>query len=167
MVRLAAMNDTTQHEFTNEKFLTIACNVLNRAFLESARTDAKNIFKTMQEGKRVALIKLQMEDESELRVDASLNSSEFNGRINFGAFRANLQALLGTASAQLENERNIVTFTEQNTGATLFGVPGITQEEGELNALLMAADFSQPGTVHLQLQYMEPGQFLEKNAEPA
>ncbi len=155
------MSEYQKHEFTPDKFLTIASNILYKSFFEAPRTDAKNMYKALVEGKRVALMNLKMEDESELRFDVSLDNSEFRGKINFGAFRSSLQALIGSTSGQLEAEKEIVTFTEKETGEVLFGVPGLTQEEGQFNALMLAGEFSATGVVHLKLQYMEPGQFLE------
>lgn len=155
------MNEQPKHEFTPEKFLTIASNILYKSFFEAARTDAKNMYKALLEDKRVALMNLKMEDESELRFDVSLDSSEFCGTINFGAFRSSLQALIGTTSGHLEAKNEIVTFTEKETDEILFGVPGLTQEDGQLNALMLSGLFSAVGVVHLKLQYMEPGQFLE------
>jgi hypothetical protein len=161
------MNEPPKHEFAPEKFLTIASNILYKSFFEAARTDAKNMYKALAEGKRVALINLKMEDDSELRFDVSLDGTEFCGTINFGAFRSSLQALIGSTSGQLEAEKEIVTFTERESGEILFGVPGLTQEDGQLNALMLSGGFSAVGVVHLKLQYMEPGQFVEPDTGQA
>jgi hypothetical protein len=161
------MTEHQKHEFTPEKFLTIASNILHKSLLEAARTDAKNMYKALTEGKRVALVNVRMDDESELRFDVSLNSSEFSGKLNFGAFRASMQSLIGSISGHLEAEREITSFTERDTGEVLFGIPGLTQEENQLNAIMLAGDMSTVGVAHLKLQYMEPGQFLEAGAEQA
>lgn len=155
------MSEYQKHEFTLDKFLTIASNILYKSFFEMPRTEAKNMYKALVEGKRVALVNLKMEDESELRFDVSLDNTEFRGKINFGAFRSSLQALISSTSAQLEAKNEIVTFTGKETGEVLFGVPGVTQEEGQFNALMLVGEFSATAVVHLKLQYMEPGQFLE------
>ena len=41
----------------------------------------------------------------------------------------------------------------------LFGVPGLTQDAGQLNVLMLAVDLREPGAVLLKLQYMDPSQF--------
>ena len=52
-----------------EQFLTISVNLLHRAFMEAKRTDAKNLFKAVSEGKRVALTNVQMAEKWTERLD--------------------------------------------------------------------------------------------------
>ena len=56
------MSKIETQSMPREQFLTIAINLLHRAFMDAKRTDAKNLFKAVSEGKRVALTNLQMED---------------------------------------------------------------------------------------------------------
>ncbi len=160
------MSTYETHEFSTEKFLTVACNILHKSLVESSRTAAKNVYKTLEEGKRVALIKLKMEDDTELRFDLSLDASEFRGKINFGAFRTSVQALIGSIAGQLEANKEITTFAEESSGQVLFGVPGMTRAGGEINVMMLASDTA-AAVAHLKLQYMEPNQFLETAKSPA
>lgn len=158
------MSQYEQHSMPQEKFLTVANNVIYQSLLESQRTTAKNIFNALMDSKRVALITLRMEDGTESRFDLTLDHSEFRGKLNFGSFRASVQALVASVSDLLRENKQLTTFTEQGGATVLFGVPGFTEDDGELNALMLASITDVPGTVLLKLQYMDPAQFLEQPA---
>jgi hypothetical protein len=155
------MSKYQEHSLPREKFLTVANNVIYKSLLESQRTNAKNVYRAITEGKRVALMTIRMDEESESRFDLTLDYSEFRGKLNFGAFRSSVQALVGAVSELLQADKKITTFTDQNSGNLLFGVPGFTQEGEHFNALMLAVDVAMAGTVLLRLQYMNPDQFVK------
>ena len=155
------MSKYQQHSLPRDKFLTVANNVIYKSLLEAKRTNSKNIYRAISEGKRVALMTIRMDEESESRFDLTLDHSEFRGKLNFGAFRASVQALVGSVSELLQGEKKITTFTDEENGNVLFGVPGFTQEGGHFNALMLAVDVAVAGTVLLRLQYMDPDQFVQ------
>ena len=59
--RLAAMTKYQQHALSRDKFLTVANNVLYKSLLETQRTSAKNIYNSVSDGKRVALMTIRMD----------------------------------------------------------------------------------------------------------
>ena len=158
------MSKYQQHSLPREKFLTVANNVIYKALLEAQRTNAKNVYRAISEGKRVALMTIRMDEESESRFDLTLDHSEFRGKLNFGAFRSSIQALVGSVSELLQADKKITTFTDEDSGNMLFGVPGFTQEGENLNALMLVADTAVAGTVLLRLQYMNPDQFVQSSS---
>jgi hypothetical protein len=168
-IRLAAMSRLQDYQIAPDKFLTLATNVLYQAILEAPRTTAKNIFKAIDEGKRVALVDVRMEDSGDVRFELALDHSEYRGeRLNFGFFRNSLTALVGSLGEKLRQESAVPVFTEQTDGSLLFGVPGVTQDEaGQLNVLMLGADLQAgAGSALLKLQFMDPAQFVE-NVETA
>ncbi len=155
------MSKYQQHTLSRDKFLTVANNVIYKSLLEAQRTNAKNIYRAVSDGKRVALMTIRMDEESESRFDLTLDHSEFRGKLNFGAFRASVQALVGSVSEVLQSEKKITTFTDESSGNVLFGIPGYTREGEHFNALMLVADVAVAGTVLLRLQYMNPDQFVQ------
>ena len=155
------MSKYQQHTLSRDKFLTVANNVIYKSLLEAQRASAKNIYRAVSEGKRVALMTIRMDEESESRFDLTLDHSEFRGKLNFGAFRSSVQALVGSVSEVLQSEKKITTFTDGDSGNVLFGVPGFTQQGEQFNALMLVVDVGVAGTVLLRLQYMNPGQFVQ------
>lgn len=161
------MAKTKAHSLPRDQFLTVAVNLLHKVFIEAGRTDAKNLYRALAEGKRVALTNLKMEDGSSVRFDLNLDHSEFDGSLNYGAFRASLRALLGNLAHALQEEKEIQTFTaDGGKTQTIFGVTGVTVEEDTPAVMVLAADSSdsQPAVL-LQLMYLDHTQFAEAPAK--
>ncbi|PLW82768.1 hypothetical protein CWI75_09355 [Kineobactrum sediminis] len=163
--------DQTQ-TIPRDKFLTMSVNLLYKAFLESRRTEAKNVFRDMLAGKSVHLTNVQMEDKSQVRFDIALDHSEYPGKLNFGGFRASLAMLISQLSEALRAEQDIKVFTaEENPDVIIFGVTGVTYEDDQASVLVLGADSSESrGAIELRLQYLDPAQFAPQPAageEPA
>ena len=105
-----------------------------------------------------------MDDDSESRFDITLDHSEFNGKLNFGLFKSVLSHMLVQIAEYVKSGKDIPVFTDENTGNVLFGLPGVFEKEGDVNALLLGADLKSPGLVNLQLQFVDPEQFLQRDA---
>ena len=154
------MTEFQKFKLSPASFLTIATNVLYKTLLEASRTTSKTIFKAVREGRKVALLDVRLDDETNLRFDLALDHSEFRGdRLNFAAFRNSVTMLVGTLSESLKKEAEVSVFTEQTDGSMLFGVPGVTRHKEHVNVLMLGANLRGPGSVLLKLQYIEPDQF--------
>lgn len=159
--RLAIMSKSQKYEVSPANFLTIATNVLHKSLLEVPRTTAKNIFKAVSEGRRVPMLDVRMEEDADVRFDIALDHTEYRGdRLNFGAFRSSLTALVGALGDALRNEVDIPVFTEKTDGSMLYGIPGITEENEHGNMLMLSVNLRGPGSVLLKLQYIDPSQFV-------
>lgn len=145
-----------------EQFLTIAVNLLHRAFVEAKRDDAKNLFRAISEGKRVALTNVQMEDKSSVRFDLSVDISEYEGALNFGAFRASLTALMSNLAAALKSEQEIPTFSAQgDPDNIIFGVTGVNVDRGIPSVLVLSTQAdARDAAIQLRLMYLDYNQFL-------
>ncbi|MEZ5554878.1 hypothetical protein [Haliea sp.] len=150
-----------------DQFLTIAVNLLYKAFLENRRTEAKNVFRDLATGRSVHLTNVVMEDKSQVRFDVALDHSEFRGKLNFGAFRSSLAMLVAQLSDALRAGKDIKVFSEQNNpDNVVFGLSAATEEEGEVNVMVLGADSNAArGSIELRLQYLDPAQFAQ--ASPA
>ena len=158
--RLANMSTFQNFSLPPQRFMTVAGNILHRSLIDAQRAPAKRIFNDINEGQRVKLVTVQMDDETELRFDLTLDSSEFRGdRLNFKFFRNSVVGLVAALGQALKEEGEIPMFREQGGRTMLFGVPGVTQDAGEVNVLMLASDMREPGAVVLKLQYMDPSQF--------
>ncbi|WP_193940533.1 hypothetical protein [Parahaliea mediterranea] len=150
-----------------EKFLLMSVNLLHKAFLEANRTQAKNLYRDVAEGRTAALTNVQMEDKSLVRFDLALDHSEYRGKLNFGSFRDSLTVLIAQLSDALREGRNITVFTAENDpNVMIFGVTGVTYNEGEPSVLVLGADAGsgQP-SVMLKLMYLDHSQFGEPREE--
>jgi len=146
-----------------DTFLTMSVNLLHKALLEPSRTQAKQLYRELAEGRPVPLTNVRMEDGSQVRFDLGLDASEYRGKLGFGSFRDSLTVLLGRLVEALKAEREITVFTAQNdANMMIFGVTGVTHEEGQPSVLVLGADAGrdQP-SVLLKLMYLDHSQFGE------
>ena len=148
-----------------DQFLTIAVNLLYKAFLENRRTEAKNVFRDLATGRSVHLTNVVMEDKSQVRFDVALDHSEFRGKLNFGAFRSSLAMLVAQLSDALRAGKDIKVFSEQNNpDNVVFGLSAATEEEGGVNVMVLGADSNAArGSIELRLQYLDPAQFAQES----
>lgn len=150
-------------DMSREQFLTIAVNLLHRAFMQEKRTRAKRLFRDVAEGKRVALTNVEMEDKSTVRFDLSLDHSEYAGALNFAAFRNSLTVLLQNLANAVQEKREINTYgAEGNEGNMIFGVTGVTVERDTPAVMVLsAATGGRDAAVLLRLMYLDHQQFQQ------
>ena len=156
------MSQYHSQSMPQEKFLLVAANLLHKAFVEASRTDAKNTYRQIAEGSPVHLTTVRMEDGSTSRFGLRLDHSEYRGKLNYGAFRASLAALIGNLGQALKDEREVNVFNAQDNPNTLmFGVTAVTLEDDTPNVMVMGAELGgKPGEAMLSLMYLDPSQFM-------
>ena len=155
------MAEYQTQSISREKFLIIAINLLHKSLVEANRTDAKNAFKVLTEGKSLVLSNVRMEDQSIVRFDVQLDGSEFVGNLNFGAFKTSLALLISNLSQALQAEKDIPAFTAQDGPETMmFGVTAVTYEDNQPNVMVLGSDSgTEQASVQLKLMYLDPAQF--------
>ncbi len=160
------MADPKTQSMAPEQFLVLAANLLHRALVEPGRTEAKQLYRRIEEGERTALANVRMEDESLASFGLSLDHSEFRGKLNYGAFRGSLTTLLSNIAQLVNEEKPLRVFNAQDGGQSMiFGVPAVTVEQGKTNVLVLSADPGAAGGTELRLMYIDPLQFEEQFAE--
>jgi hypothetical protein len=155
------------YSLSSDKFLTVAVNLLHKAFFDNTRTAAKGIFRELQEGRVVKLTNLQLEDKSTVRFDLDLDASEYRGKLGFSGFRASLGLLINNIAEAIRKQQEVKTFThQQNPQARLFGITAVTVEGREPSVLVLGADTGGPdAVVRLNLLYLDHRQFQESPEE--
>ncbi|MEP5568920.1 MAG: hypothetical protein ABJN62_13855 [Halioglobus sp.] len=156
------MSRVETQSMPREQFLTISVNLLHKAFMDAKRTDAKNLFRAVSEGKRVALTNVQMADKSTVRFDLSMDHSEYDGTLNFGAFRSSLMALLSNLAGAVKEQAKIPTFgAEGDPDNIIFGVTGVSVEKDVPSVLVLSTSTAgQDASVMLRLMYLDYQQFI-------
>ena len=163
---------TSDRSLTDEQFATICVNVVHQTLIDCSRTVGKRLFRELESAKRVAVTQLRMEDESEVRLDMTLDHTEFRGALNFSLFRDSVLALLSGLTEVLRDEErslNVMRMMDESGQATserrLFGVPGMVVAESVPNLLMMGAtpSASEP-VVLIELMYVDPDQFAKSDS---
>jgi len=149
---------------SSEKLLTIAANVLHKAFYDCTRLDAKRRYQFIHDGRAVFLVKLRVEDGSELDVNLSLERSELRGKLNFSLFRQLLGALLASYAKLLNEKQPLNVFADEQQQRWVYLIPAAFQSGETLDMLVLAANLSQPGALTLELMFIDPEQFRAREA---
>lgn len=162
------MPDSTTHSIPQDKFLTMAANLLYKTFLESSRTKAKNAYKEMLAGKVLPLTTVQMEDKSTVRFGVALDHSEYRGSLSFGAFRSSLGLLLSQLGETLRKKEEVRVFAAQHdANVMIFGVTAVTRETRETtdpNIMVLGANMGgEKPSVLLNLMYLNHQQFAAES----
>lgn len=163
------MSTNSTQSIPQSQFLTMAANLLYKAFLDSSRTKAKNIYKEMAAGKLIPLTTVQMEDKSTVRFSVALDYSEYQGSLNFGAFRSSLSLLVSSLGESLRKEEEVRVFSaHEDPNAMIFGVTAVTRENNDPNVMVLGADMSGDNpSVTLKLMYIDHKQFEMESEETA
>ncbi|MEZ5567967.1 MAG: hypothetical protein R3E54_06465 [Halioglobus sp.] len=151
---------------SHEQFLLVAANLLHRALVAPARTRCKQVYRELAQGRVLALSTVELEDKSTARFGLSLDTSEFRGRINFGAFRASLETLIANIAAHLKAEKPVTVFNaDERPDSLIFGITGATLEDQQPNVLVLGCEPQADGEVTvLRLMYLDPAQFEARAA---
>jgi hypothetical protein len=145
----------------SRRLLVVMTDVLHRTVLSVPRAQAKVIFRDIEKGGVVPLLRLQLEDNTELLVQLSLDVSEFVGTLRFSVFKQCLDAMLHTIAARLASKSDELNlFTDESSGQRLFLLPGVVQEQGRSQVLVMGMSHnSREASLTICLQYLDPVQF--------
>jgi len=153
------------HSITPEKLLILSTNVLQQAFFAGSRLDAKRRYQFLDRGQTVFLIKLQVEDGSELEVNLRLDRSELRGKLNFSAFRQLVGQLIVECVERLNKKQPLNLMSDDAQQRSVFMIPAGQQADDQLvNVLVLGFGLTRPGALLLELMFVDPGQFQPRAA---
>lgn len=153
------------HSITPEKLLILSTNVLQQAFFAGARLDAKRRYQFLDRGQTLFLIKLRLDDGSELEVNLRLDRSELRGKLNFAAFRQLVGQLIVECVERLDKKQALNLMSEDGKQRSVFMIPAGQQAEDKLvNVLVLGFELTRPGTLLLELMFVDPDQFQPRAA---
>lgn len=161
-----SMSQSQSQPISTDKFLIMAANLLHKVLLDIPRTEAKTLYQKISKGDILQLATVKMEDESTVRFSATLDHSEFKGKLNFGAFRGSLALLVSNMGQALNDKKQVTVFTEEgDPDGMIFGITALTQEQNQVNIMVLGANTGDgQASVRLRLMYIDDGQFLEAQA---
>ena len=142
-----------------DKLLVIAANLLDKAFFDTNRVLAKRRYQTLENGDRVFLVNVKMDDGSELSVDVRLDCTESRNPFNFSAFRDLVGQLLVAISQQLKAQRPLPSFSTADSRRWSYLIPAVHRGAERDDVLILGLDIRRPGTLTLELLFIDPAQF--------
>ncbi len=156
------MTQSQNLSMTREQLMVMSVNLLHRAFIETPRTESKKLYREIADGNTVAFTQVRMDDGGLLRFDMALDHSEYDGALNYSAFRASLATVLQNLANALQSEQDINTFNANNNpNNMIFGITGVTADR-EVPAVMVISAEVKPadGAVLLRPMYLDYQQFL-------
>jgi hypothetical protein len=158
------MSNYRTQEIVPEKLLVMAANLLHKAFYDSTRLLAKRRYQLLEEGQVVFLVKVDMEDGSQLDVNIKLDRSELRGKLNFSAFRQLIGQLLAGFATKLQEKQPLNIFSDTEQRRWLYLIPALLQTPERINVMILGADARQAGALTLELMFVDPDQFKQQSA---
>jgi hypothetical protein len=152
------------HSMTPEKMLVLAANILHKSFYDCPRLDAKRRYQFLHDGSTVFLVKVRVEDGSELDINLSLERSELRGKLNFSLFRNLVGQLLAAYGKRLEQSEPLNLLSDPEQRRWVYPIPAAHQSGEQWNMLVLAANVGQPGALNLELMFIDPEQFRRDRA---
>jgi hypothetical protein len=140
----------------------MAANLLLQFVVNAPRTEGKRLFRSIEAGKPIKLVRVKMEDGTELMMEVVLDKRDYRGILNFRLFRQHVHALCIRAAALLNDEQkkaSLPLFSDKNSGDSLFLAPGVVVQDGVVNLLVVGAKRPTPGGLTMQLVFLDPDQF--------
>jgi len=142
-----------------EKVLEVAHQQLRACFFESTKVFAKQTFNDLQDGKKVPLIEIASPDMGEVTGLLALDCSDFVGKLNYSIFRDALASHLRRTAEKLQAGESLNIFTNKDSGALLFHIPGLVQVDEQVNILVTGIEQSRPGEIIIKLMFLHPDNF--------
>jgi len=145
----------------NESDLMGAVNAgLNACFYDASREGSKQIFNAINDGQQVQFIRMSATNGNEIHCDISLDSSLYDGKLNFSKFRRSLAVMMLAIQQRIDAEESLNMLTSE-AGDIMFNVPGIVKSGDVINILV--AGFRQLGSGKglVRLMYLEPNNYIE------
>lgn len=148
-----------------ERFLTLAVQMLDSYFFKEHKEKARKLFKEIDAGQvvRVGTLNLEQDRKASVALKLALDHSEYRGHLTFHRFRQGLDAMLKNIAGHIRRKQDLNVFNSEETGEVLFNIPGLVEEHGTVNILVLGLQ-AQPGTIVVKLQFLDPAQF-QKEAE--
>lgn len=147
-----------------QQFTTMAANMLYSGFVRRNKVDAKRDFKKLNSGGLVSVGTFtRKEDDAKLKLMLALDASEFKGVLTFHLFKKSLEQLLRNIALFQKEKRDAQTFTNKETGQVVVFIPGIIDDDGTLNVLVMGMEPLEDA-VAVKLMYLDPDQFQKQKS---
>jgi hypothetical protein len=156
------MNDANV-DLDPAEFLTAIHNNLHKTFFGTHVSEFKNAFRKLAKGKTLPFMTISTPEKDEVNCVLALDHTLFVGDLNFNRFRNLVTAHLRRISDALAKKEDLNMLTNDETGDTLFYLPGAVEEGGVLNVLVTAVEQRTAGNVTVRLMFLDPSELKMKS----
>jgi hypothetical protein len=151
-------------ELDTRDLLALILKMLNKVFFAVSRDDAKRLYQTIVGGERAPFMTFETRSGATFACRLALDSSDYDGQLNFSAFRGALAAHLHQVSKALKEKAPLNLFSNDEGNVTIFHHPGIIQSDGRTNILVSGLEQQDAGTLCIKLLFLDPAKLAEAAA---
>jgi hypothetical protein len=146
------------------EFLTVIRNNLQKKFFDSPKSDVKTDYRKLVSGIELPFMTISATDHGDVACSLALDHTLYVGKINFSRFRNALNAHLARITDALKKKEDLNILTSEETGDTLFYLPGAVEERGIVNVLVTACEQRTAGRVTVRLMFLDPTDLVKKRS---
>lgn len=169
---------TTKPRIDMAQFLALSVNTLHNYFFNVPKEKSRRLYKEIAAGESVGIATLTVGDNKEpgskepgskengIKLKLCLDQSEFKGHLTFHLFQGALGMMLRNIADKIQRKADLNIFTSSETGEILIHLPGLVEDRGHLNVLVMGIAPSKTGAL-IKLQFLDSDQFRKENPEAA
>lgn len=164
---------TTKPRIDMGQFLTLSVNTLHNYFFEVPKDKSRRLYKEIAAGDAVGIATLTVGNNKEpgskengIKLKLCLDQSEYKGHLTFHLFQGALGMMLRNIADKIQRKADLNIFTSEATGEILIHLPGLVEDRGHLNVLVMGIAPSKTGAL-IKLQFLDSDQFRKDNPEAA
>lgn len=157
-------SSNTKPRIDMAQFLTLSVNTLHNYFFEVPRDKSRKLYKEIAAGDAVGIATLTLGNNKEqaIKLKLGLDQSEFKGHLTFHLFQSALGMMLRNIANKIQRKEDLNIFTSDETGEILIHLPGLVEDRGHLNVLVMGIAPSKSGAL-IKLQFLDSDQFRKDN----
>jgi len=155
---------TTKPRIDMAQFLTLSVNTLHNYFFNVPKEKSRRLYKEIAAGESVGIATLTVGDTKEsgskepgnkepgskengIKLKLCLDQSEFKGHLTFHLFQGALGMMLRNIADKIQRKADLNIFTSSETGEILIHLPGLVEDRGHLNVLVMGIAPSKTGAL--------------------
>ncbi|MEM7081165.1 MAG: hypothetical protein AAF465_00290 [Pseudomonadota bacterium] len=140
--------------------LRVIHNHLNQRFFADSKAASKRLFKSLAHGTEAPFIAISTEESGDIRSVLRLDMTAVSGKFNFRLFREALAAHLYRIDQALADQNDATAdsanvYVDQDDSSRLvFNLPGVTDSNGHINALVSGVEVTEPGSFVVKLVFL-------------
>ncbi|MCK9469943.1 MAG: hypothetical protein M0Q49_11055 [Porticoccaceae bacterium] len=148
------------------QFLAISINTLRNYFFDVPRAKSRRLYKEIAAGDQVTIATLTRNNDKStgIKLKLALDHTEFKGHLTFHLFQQVLGAMLRHVANYVQRKEDLNIFTSEETGEILVFRPGLIEDKGQLNVLVLGIAPTKGGAL-IKLQFLDPEQFRRDNPD--
>lgn len=146
-------------KMTPKQLLQVANHSLTKCFFEDSRSDAKKLFKILNNGGEIDLVKINTEQGNTIVCFLQLEQNDFVGKLKFDTFTSALASTLQHTADKLNQDADLNILQDEFKGDMIFHIPGVVKMDDQMNVMVIGLESKARGILVYKLHFLDPSQY--------